>query len=205
MTIDYGRLSPSQIDALGELANIGAGNSASVLSKLFGDKIMISVPKIRIISFQDVSERMKGADSKWIAVNLKVMGQVPGGVMFLFPWEEGLALAVTLRKNTQATTEELSEEDYSTLAQIGKVVGTAYIQAIGKMAGLLLTAKFRDVSSGSLKDLWEQYFNGPAAQAEKVIFAETEFDGKSKRIKGHLLFTPSGEHLGVLWQALGFP
>ena len=59
MTIDFGQLSPSQIDALGELANIGAGNSASVLSKLFGDKILISVPKIRIISFQDVSERMR--------------------------------------------------------------------------------------------------------------------------------------------------
>ena len=203
MNIDYDRLSELQIDALGEVANIGAGNSASALADLFGDKVMLSVPKVRIISFEDVKERIEDTDSKWIAVNLKVVGQVRGEVMLLFPWEEGLALAATLRKEGQGSTTELSGWDRSMLAEIGKVVGDAYIQAIGKMMNLSLTAVFPDVSSGNRKDLSNHGFNGLAGREGVAIYAETEFDGRSNKIKANLLFIPSGEFLEVMWQALG--
>ena len=203
MNSDFDQLSELQIDALREVANIGAGNSASTFAELFGDRIMISVPKVKIIPFEEVRERMVGAGSKRLAVNLNVEGEVPGELMLLFPWEEGVALAAILREEAKGSTAELSGWDRSMLAEIGKVVGDAYVQAIGEMMNLSLTAVFRDVSSGSRKDLSNRGFNYLSSRAGIVIFVETEFDGRSKKIKANLLFVPSGEFLEVMWQALG--
>ncbi len=51
---DIRSLKAIQIDALREVANIGAGHAATALSQMIGDTIMISVPTINIARLEDV-------------------------------------------------------------------------------------------------------------------------------------------------------
>jgi chemotaxis protein CheC len=45
---DIRHLQEKQLDALREVANIGAGNAATALSKMIGTMVMISVPRITV-------------------------------------------------------------------------------------------------------------------------------------------------------------
>ena len=51
---DVRTLKALQLDALREVANIGAGHAATALSQLTGSTIMITVPTIHITRLEDV-------------------------------------------------------------------------------------------------------------------------------------------------------
>ena len=51
---DIRTLKPNQLDALREVANIGAGHAATALSQMVGSTIMISVPRINVTRLEDV-------------------------------------------------------------------------------------------------------------------------------------------------------
>ena len=51
---DLRSLKPNQLDALREVANIGAGHAATALSQMIGETIMISVPMINIARLEEV-------------------------------------------------------------------------------------------------------------------------------------------------------
>ena len=47
---DLRSLKALQLDALREVANIGAGHAATALSQMIGETIMISVPTINVVA-----------------------------------------------------------------------------------------------------------------------------------------------------------
>ena len=52
--MDLRALDPSQLDAMREIANIGAGHAATALSQMTHRVIMIDVPEVSIIRLEDV-------------------------------------------------------------------------------------------------------------------------------------------------------
>lgn len=54
--IDEFNLSPNQLDALREIGNIGAGNSATALSQVINKKIDMNVPKVSVVPIEDVPD-----------------------------------------------------------------------------------------------------------------------------------------------------
>jgi len=54
--IDVRELDALQIDALREVANIGAGHAATALSQMTNRRIGVNVPEIRIVRLEDVPE-----------------------------------------------------------------------------------------------------------------------------------------------------
>ena len=58
---DIRALKALQLDALREVANIGAGHAATALSQMIGETIMISVPKINIARLEEVPPQIAGA------------------------------------------------------------------------------------------------------------------------------------------------
>jgi hypothetical protein len=51
-------LQPMQVDALREVANIGAGHAATALSQMTGQTIMISVPQINVAPLEEVPPQL---------------------------------------------------------------------------------------------------------------------------------------------------
>ena len=79
--IDEFNLTPNQLDALLEIGNVGAGNSATALSQIVNKKIDMNVPKVSIIPIEDVPELVGGPDSLIVAVFLRVYGKAPGNIL----------------------------------------------------------------------------------------------------------------------------
>ena len=60
MLLNLDDLTPSQLDALKEVGNIGAGHGATALSQLLGKKILITVPKANILPLSEVPRLVRG-------------------------------------------------------------------------------------------------------------------------------------------------
>lgn len=63
--VDLLSLKPMQLDALREVANIGAGHAATALSQMTGQTIMIAVPTINITPLEEVPRPSPRLTSPW--------------------------------------------------------------------------------------------------------------------------------------------
>ena len=62
---DIRGLKALELDALREVANIGAGHAATALSQMTGKTIMISVPRVHVAPLEDIPNEVGSARSRW--------------------------------------------------------------------------------------------------------------------------------------------
>ena len=72
-------LKPMQMDALREVANIGAGHAATALSQMTSQRIMISVPRISVTPLEDVPPHIGMPEEPVAAVLMNMLGDLTGG------------------------------------------------------------------------------------------------------------------------------
>ena len=83
MTIRLDRLSPLQLDALKELGNIGAGNSATALSQILNKKVDMSVPRVKVYLINEIPELFGGSENIVVGVLLRMFCDMQGSLIFL--------------------------------------------------------------------------------------------------------------------------
>lgn len=121
--MEYKNLTSFQLDALREVSNIGAGNSATALSMLLGTKIDMSVPNMNIIEFDELFNNYK--ENEVVAVLVKVLDDIPGSVLYIF--EEDVALNM-ISKMTYKDEKTFTEMGISVIGEIGNIISSSFIE-----------------------------------------------------------------------------
>jgi chemotaxis protein CheC len=121
-----------QLDALGELANIGSGTAAGALSAMIGRPVDVSVPNARALGLADAVDAAGPAEQPVTAVALPVLGDLEGVVLMLFREGDAGVLCEILG------VEAGSEMGLSALSEIGNIVGASYLGALGQTIGAVL-------------------------------------------------------------------
>ncbi|MBU0549116.1 MAG: chemotaxis protein CheC [Candidatus Omnitrophica bacterium] len=131
-------LSTEQLDALKEIGNIGAGNSATALSQLLGRKVNINVPQVRLLQLGKLSEIsiMGKVSGISIAISLKILGKLKGGMLVLFPQKSALSMIDILTKRKIGSTEVFNLEDESALSESSHIICCSYLNAVGQFLNL---------------------------------------------------------------------
>ena len=93
--IDLNQLNDIQYDVLKEIGNIGAGNATTALSKMLNQKMDMSVPKVELVPFNEISDIMGDEDQTVVGIMLGFEGDVYG-MMFLFDTKSAHHLVNTL-------------------------------------------------------------------------------------------------------------
>ena len=119
-----------QLDALRELANIGAGNASTALSGMLGRPVDLTVPDARVIPMGQAVEEIGPPESEITGIALGVEGDMPSIVLMLLSPDDAAAVCKLLG------LEPDSEYAESALGEIGNVVGTSYLNALAGMTGL---------------------------------------------------------------------
>ncbi len=87
---DVRALKELQLDALREVANIGAGHAATALSQMTNHTIMIAVPEVNIRPLEEVTDMVGRPDEVVAAVLMHMMGDLTGRTLVLFPEKSAL-------------------------------------------------------------------------------------------------------------------
>jgi chemotaxis protein CheC len=118
-----------QLDALGELANIGSGTAAGALSSMIGLPVDVSVPNARALPLADAVDAAGPAEQPVTAVALPVVGDLEGIVLMIFAGDNADRLCSVLG------VEAGTEMGLSALSEIGNIVGASYLGALGTTTG----------------------------------------------------------------------
>jgi len=119
-----------QLDALRELANIGAGTASTSLSQMLGRSIDLAVPDVSVLPMADAVDLLGPAEQEITGIMLGVEGELPGTVLMLLTPENAEKICVMLGLPPD------SELAPSALGEIGNVVGTSYLNALAGMTGI---------------------------------------------------------------------
>jgi len=126
------RYTELQLDGLRELANVGSGTAATALSQMLGRVIDVGVPNVLALPLADAVDAAGPADAFTTAIVLPIQGDLEGMVLMLFSPEDAATLCGLLGVDSE------SEVGRSALGEIGNILGSAYVGALGMMTGLKL-------------------------------------------------------------------
>jgi len=133
---DLTELSEMQLDVLQEIGNVGAGNSATALSRLIQRRIEMNVPQVALVPIEDVPEFVGGPELVVVGIFLRVYGKAPSNILFLIPRESAFALVDTLLGRKRGETTELDAMDESALMEIGNILAGSYLNAFYTFTGM---------------------------------------------------------------------
>src|SRR5689334_16065699 len=106
-----------QLDALREVANIGAGHAATALSQMTGSRIMISVPEITVAALEEVPDQLGDAEEPVAAVLMQMLGDLTGRTLLLFPRPTALRLAELMLRRAPGSCPDLAELEQSAIKE----------------------------------------------------------------------------------------
>lgn len=138
--MDARALDPVQLDALREVANIGAAHAATALSQITARRVMIEVPAVSVVPLEAVGSLVGEPDEPVCGVVCEVYGAVTGRTVQILSAETASRLTAKLLR----TREPLPPTDFglierSALKEIGNILVAAYLGALSQMTGTTLT------------------------------------------------------------------
>lgn len=119
-----------ELDALRELANIGAGTAATSLSGLLGMPIDVNVPTAAALPLADAIDATGPAELCVTGVAIPLDGDFDATALMLFPEADVATLCGLLG------LEPDSEYAASALGEVVNILCASYLGALGDMTGL---------------------------------------------------------------------
>ena len=192
-----------QLDALREVANIGAGHAATALSQMVGETIMITVPTINIARLEEVPVQMSDPDEPVAAVLMHMMGDLTGRTLLVFPKRSAVRLASRLLKKKE-NDQSLSEMGQSAIKEAGNILSSAYMNALSDFMGMMLLPSppslAIDMSTAVLTTAYLQF----GTDRDYVFCVESEFymTDVDEKLRGFFLLLPDPASLQAILRAV---
>ncbi|HEV8497606.1 MAG TPA: chemotaxis protein CheC [Gemmatimonadaceae bacterium] len=200
---DLRSLKAIQLDALREVANIGAGHAATALSQMVGETIMISVPTINIARLEDVPPQVGEPDQPVAAVLMHMLGDLTGRTLLVFPRRTAVRLAeLLLHRPSPADT--FSEMQQSAIKEAGNILSSAYMNALSDFMGMMLLPSppslAIDMSTAVLTTAYLQF----GSDKDYVFCVESEFrlSDIGEKLSGYFLLLPDAASLQAILKAV---
>ena len=203
MSDDVLELSPVQLDALREIGNVGAGNSATALSQIINHRIDMNVPEVSIVPLGDVPELVGGPDAMVVGVFLRVYGSAPGNILFLLPRDSAFLLVDMIMGKPSGTTQTLDFMDESALMEIGNILAGAYLNALFNLTQLSLLPSIPALAMDMAGAILSVVLIQLGQMGDHALVIETEFKTDEEGIKGHFFLVPDPGSLDTMLTAVG--
>jgi chemotaxis protein CheC len=204
---DVRDLKEPQLDAIREVANIGAGHAATALSGMTNRKIMITVPRVFIRPLEEACDLVGAPDAVVAAVLMHMMGDLTGRAMVLFPEPAAHTLCDFLFRRPIGTTRALGDMEHSGLKEAGNILASAYLNALSDFMGMMLVPSVPSLVidlSGAVLTTAQVNF---AHDRDYALCVETAFrvDGSQESLGGHFLLLPDVSSLRAIFDAIRLP
>ncbi len=204
MVDDIRSLTARQLDALREVANIGAGHAATALSQMTGGTIMISVPRLNIAKLEDIPPQISPVEEPVAAVLMHMLGDLTGRTLLVFPQRVAIRLAELMLRRPPGSSKELGPLEQSAIKEAGNILSGAYMNALSDFMGMMLLPSppslAIDMTSAVLTTAYLQF----GTDADFVFCVESEFQirDSQEHLRGFFLLLPDVASLHAILRAV---
>jgi chemotaxis protein CheC len=190
-------LSELELDALGELVNIGVSRAAASLGTMVGEQVLLSVPSVVLVSRSRAAELISASRlDLLIAVRQAFHGDVSGRALLIFPEKNSLEL-VRAVAGEELSLEDILELEHEALAEIGNIILNACIATVANLLQRSLTMSLPEIVRGTSDGL----FDLSVSLAEDVVlFVHINFSFKGRQVVGYVAMVMDFASLASLKQ-----
>lgn len=201
--MDARSLHERQLDALREVANIGAGHAATALSQMTGARIDVSVPFLQVAAVEEVPETLGAKDAVIAAVMIHILGDLTGRTLLVLPIKSARRLSEILLGQSSGTILEFGELERSALMEAGNIVSAAHMNALSDFLGMMLIPSVPHLEMDRVEAVVPKVLSDPTRAGEYAFSIETRFELRGNEpVTGQFLFIPSVASLKVVFDAL---
>jgi len=191
------------VDALREIANIGAGNAVTALAELTRREFRITVPTFGAMVLSECENLIGDLESLAVSVYMPVAGDVNGHVAFLFPFREACELVDFLLGRSPGETQCFGEMECSALLEVGNIIISSFLNALSEMTDLHIPSSVPGIAVEMAGAILTSLASASPALGDHTLTILTRLIGQEEPVEGVFLFIPEPVSLPVLFDALG--
>jgi chemotaxis protein CheC len=189
-----------QLDALTEVCGIGMGHAATALSQLMGKSVRIEVPRLRMMAPESLSDLL---DAQQVTgLHLQILGNVRGSIVILLQQDHARRVLELLLGKAPESDRPLTELEASTLKEIGNILASACLNALGAMLKMTLLPSVPNLESGPASTVMSRALGHPPV-GEAILMIDTEFSIADAPCSGSIFLVPAAASLDVILESLG--
>jgi chemotaxis protein CheC len=201
--LDIRELEAAQLDALREVANMGAGHAATALSQMTDHRIMINVPRLQIARLDEVPELIGEPESIVAAVLMHVLGDLTGRTLLILPRDSAGRLGEILLQREPGSLKVFGEIEQSALKEAGNVLCAAYMNALADFMGLMILPSVPSLVMDLCAAVLTTVYGELGHERDFVFSIETQFRmDNGEPVGGHFLLLPDIESLQVILRSI---
>jgi chemotaxis protein CheC len=196
-------LSEMELDALTELVNLGVSNAAASMRELVKEEILLSVPKVTVVTRDEAIKNLGERDAKrLVAVHQDFEGDIAGRALLIFPETKSLELVRAI-VGSDLSLEDIIELEQEALAETGNIILNACLATLANNFKRTLKISLPEVLHGAGAEFF--YVKPPPDVDDSVLFSFINFTVRQRNITGYialLLDLPSLATLKILLATL---
>lgn len=203
-------ISSMQLDILKEIGNIGAGHAATALSTLLNKKIDMSVPDVKIVSFDEMIDMAGGPENVVAGVFLRIEGDAPGSMFFVLPLTQAEIFIRELPGNIPFCADELPYDELalSALQELGNILSGSYLSSLSDFTKLSLFPSVPMLSIDMVGAIIGTGLLEISQVSDYAIVIDTALNDELQNtdaVSGHFFLLPDPESFQIIFKALGVP
>ena len=197
------------LDVLKEIGNIGASHAATSLSLLLDRKIKMEVPKVTLVSFDEMFELAGGAERIVAGIFLRIQGDLSGSMFFVLPIDSANKF---IRKMIGDNTFDfhalqISEMGISAMQELGNILSGSYLSALSDFTGLKVYPTVPSLSIDMVGAIVSFGLIEVSHSSDEVIVIDTHIeeqgiDGNST-VDGQFFLIPDPDSYITIFRSLG--
>jgi chemotaxis protein CheC len=197
--MDLRSLDASQLDAMREIANIGAGHAATALSEMTNRVIMIEVPEVSVVRLEEVDTVIGEPGDVVAAVMMRVLGDVTGRTVQIFPAESAVRLTTIMLGGPEPSFPNgFDEMHQSTLKEVGNIIVGAYLNALSDFMGMLLIMSAPAIAIDMAGAVMTTSYLNFGDEKDFVFCVNTVMIMGDAEVRAHFLLIPDDVSLKVM-------
>lgn len=191
-------LSELQIDALGEMFNVGVGRAAASLSQIVNNEVLMSAPEVRVISPEEARKELAGTGMRRCSsVSQTFSGPFDAKALLIFPENNALEI-VSLMMGQHIAPDELAEYEQETMCEVGNIILNACISALADLFG----TEFQSTLPVHCFGDFQTIALGNAQNQPVILLIQVDLIISKKQVQGHILFLLSVSSLKSLVESV---
>ncbi len=201
-------LDSRNLDIVKEIGIIGAGNAATALARMLNKQIIMGVPEVSIVPFNDIVNIMDGPENVVAGVLIDMSGDLNGFILMVVEMRDAYTMiSIALGEDKQIpepfSVDSMSELDQSALTEMANILVGAYLSAICTLTGLKVTPSVPQLAIDMVGAIISVAAIEYGKIGDSVLFLNTNFSDIKKNMSGHIFLIPDYESYKILIDSLG--
>ncbi|MCX5708943.1 MAG: chemotaxis protein CheC [Candidatus Omnitrophica bacterium] len=145
---------------------------------------------------------MGGEDQLVVGLMLRVLGDLPSNIIFIFSQKDAIALASLLTGKQVSNSSIMTDLERSALKEVGVILANAYLGALGSFVGLGLVPTVPELIIDMAGAIVDYILIELSCKSEFALLVESEFKEPTASVTGHFFLIPNPEGLELILRSI---